>query len=263
MPAPFDLERIRAETFVADTAWYDETGSTNDTALDLCHRGLDRTPLLVLCGRQTLGRGRGKNRWWSAPGALTFSLVLHTDRLGLTESDWPKASLTTGLAICEGLNSFFQDQPARLKWPNDVYLAERKISGTLIEVGPLPEKPLIVGIGVNVNNSFHNAPPSLQSTSISLTDALGKPGDMTQVLVAVLKKLEESFRCLANHDAGLAEAWRRSCYLSGRWVEVDTGSRCWTGKCAGIDAEGGLLLETTQGRQRLFSGTVRVIRDRS
>ena len=68
----FDLKRIEAETFVAEIAYRPEVSSTNDWALELAREGGRRLPLLALASQQTQGRGRGTNRWWSAPGALTF-----------------------------------------------------------------------------------------------------------------------------------------------------------------------------------------------
>ena len=71
----FDLPRLLAETFIQRIEFHEELPSTNDLALRLAVDETLATPLLVLADRQTAGRGRGVNRWWSNDGALTFTLV--------------------------------------------------------------------------------------------------------------------------------------------------------------------------------------------
>src|SRR5438034_451345 len=98
------------------------------------------------------GRGRGTNRWWSADGALTFSLVLEAPQERLPMSRWPQVALVAGVAVCEALERMAPRAEMRVKWPNDVYLAGRKICGILSESVPARRDRIVVGIGVNVNN---------------------------------------------------------------------------------------------------------------
>ena len=78
-----DIAKIRAATFVAEVEHHAEVGSTNDRALQLAASDGRPTPTLVVADRQTLGRGRGANRWWADRGALTFSLVVEAAAWGL------------------------------------------------------------------------------------------------------------------------------------------------------------------------------------
>ena len=71
---PFDLLRIRQETFIRNISFRYQVESTNTLALELIAGGRQPTPLLVITDCQTAGRGRGPNRWWSTEGALTFSV---------------------------------------------------------------------------------------------------------------------------------------------------------------------------------------------
>ena len=75
-PPPFDLPRIQAQSFLRQIDFHTELGSTNDRAAELATAAAVQTPALVLAERQTRGRGRGRNIWWSSAGALTFSLLL-------------------------------------------------------------------------------------------------------------------------------------------------------------------------------------------
>src|SRR5262245_50492595 len=125
----FDLARIAGSRLVAEVDSHHTLASTNDRALELATRGDPKLPLLVLAERQTLGRGRGANRWWSAPGALTFSLAID-GRLGTTPpQSLPPWSLAAGLAVCEALADLVPRGDWRVKWPNDIFLSGRKVGG--------------------------------------------------------------------------------------------------------------------------------------
>ena len=156
---PFDLDRIRPRGLCGEVEFHAEIGSTNDRAAELACGGQLACPVLVLAAHQTGGRGRGSNRWWSAPGALTFSLVLDAQHVGLPTERWPQIALAAGAAVGDASSNRFRKR-RRLKWPNDVYLAGKKTGGILVEVPADGRGQLIVGIGVNVNNSLAALPRS-------------------------------------------------------------------------------------------------------
>jgi BirA family biotin operon repressor/biotin-[acetyl-CoA-carboxylase] ligase len=257
-PEAFDIDRIITETFVREVRYFDTIRSTNDVALESCGDQELATPWLVVAAEQTAGRGRGSNRWWSARGSLTFSVVIAPAALGLHERDWPTMSLTTGLAVCLAIGRLATDQQTALKWPNDVYLQNKKVSGVLLEVGPRTAGRLVLGVGINVNNSFDGAPEEL-SAATSLIDVTGVEIQLTRVLIDVLCELEDQLTRLARHDPELAVDWQNACMLRGRSIEVEAGSTRESGRCQGIDKDGALLLSTDRGIRRLFSGTVRVV----
>ncbi len=133
------------------------------------------------------GAGRGGNQWWSAPGALTFSLLVEPDRTWLPVSRWPEISLTVGSAVCLVLQVRCPGHDVQLKWPNDVFAAGRKACGILIEIPPQAPHLLVIGIGVNVNNSMANAPSGLQQKSVALCDLIGTSLDRIELLGELLR----------------------------------------------------------------------------
>ncbi len=252
----FDVQRIESETFIEGIEFYGELPSTNDRALQLDFGGQLATPLLVLAQRQTAGRGRGRHRWWSSDGALTFTLVIDATAIGLSMNRLPPISLTSGLAICETLDDLVPSNEIGLKWPNDVCLYGRKICGILVEVLAKQRLCAAIGIGLNVNNSLSSAPKELQSVATSLIDVTGRTHELTDVLIHILNRLERELRALAACDTALPQRWRSRCVLRGRHVQIDTESRNWMGICQGIDSDGAIILQTQSGTQRLFSGVV-------
>jgi BirA family biotin operon repressor/biotin-[acetyl-CoA-carboxylase] ligase len=252
---PFDLARLYETGCLAQIEHHAELPSTSDLALKLAARDDLELPLLVLVDRQTAGRGRGSNRWWAADGALTFSLVIEPPPAQLPPANWPRLSLAAALAICQALESLAPRALFQVKWPNDVFAEGRKISGILIE-SPGPSRGrLVIGIGVNVNNSLAAAPPEIRSLATALCDIDGEQRDLTSVLAAIVQQLDAHLQSAADM-AAISNHWRQRCLLTGTTVQVQSGSETITARCLGIDDRGALLLQTETGRRSVVSGTV-------
>jgi len=268
-----DDAAIRAATFVRHVEIHDTLGSTNDRAAELA-RDIDiELPALIAARHQTAGRGRGSNNWWSADGALTFSVLFAPADFGVSIADWPQLSLATAVAICDALSnelSPLQSRSLGIKWPNDVMLDGAKICGILIESpgGASPAKErLIIGIGTNVNNTFHAQPTFHALTqrgrtspnAISLCKATSHPHNLQHLLCEILCALEARIGQLANCDPQLPIAWKRLCWLTEQNVEVHANGKWIDGVCLGIDGDGTLLVESVFGNHRIRSGSVRVL----
>lgn len=271
MPAlAIDGNYIRRFTCVNQVEYHATLPSTNDHALLLAQQPCLETPYLIIAGEQTAGRGRGANRWWSRPGALTFSLVLNpqTDRFGpgsaeLPADQWPRIALVAGLALCESLERLLPHVPCRLKWPNDVLVGGRKLAGILVEIPPAPPgvaRRLVLGMGVNVNNSLSQAPPEIQEVGTSLCDVTGCASDPTSLLVEWLVGFAGNLQLLASGDPGLSRRWQALCALTGQTVELALGDRRVRGLCRGIAVDGALLLDCDHGPERVYGGVlVRIV----
>jgi len=252
---PFELAALYETGCVAQIEHHEELGSTSDRALKLAAEEDPDLPLLVLAERQTAGRGRGSNRWWAADGALTFSLVIEPQPAQLPLAHWPRLSLAAGLAICQALEVFSPRALFQVKWPNDVYAEGRKIAGILIESPAQSRGRLVIGIGVNVNNSLAAAPEEIRSLAAALCDIDGRQRDLTSVLAAILGALDTHLKAAADMTA-ISGRWQERCLLTGRTVQMQSGGEPITGRCLGIDEQGALMLQTEAGRQSIVSGTV-------
>jgi BirA family biotin operon repressor/biotin-[acetyl-CoA-carboxylase] ligase len=250
---PFDLDHVASSSGIASLEYRAEVGSTNDLAIQLSTDEQRRYPLLVLAGRQTQGRGRSENRWWSSAGALTFSLVV--EAAGPSQR-WPLAALATGVAVCEALQTLFPPGAFGLKWPNDVYLAGRKLCGVLVEAPSQARSRIVIGVGINVNVSLREAPAEVQRRATSLADEAGGTFDLSETLVAVVSQILPHCEEAIRGEASLTESFRRYCLLTDRAVCVQSGRQELVGRCRGIADDGSLLLSTPGGEQRIQSGTV-------
>jgi BirA family biotin operon repressor/biotin-[acetyl-CoA-carboxylase] ligase len=206
-----------------------EIDSTNRRARELASAGAPHGTL-VTAGAQTAGRGRQGRRWEAPAGsALLCSLVLREfDAL---------LSLRAGLAVAD-----VAGEAARVKWPNDVQVDGRKVAGVLVEGRP-HEGWAVVGIGVNVSAAPSDLPDAV---------ALGRD-DVEAVLAELLAALEAR---LAEPAALSLDALRARDALLGVRIGWDGGE----GVGAGIDADGGLRVETSGGERVLSAGEVHLER---
>jgi len=201
------------------------TRSTSDRARALAQAGASHGTL-VTADSQSSGRGR-QGRSWSAPAgsSLLMSVVLR---------DPPDLlPLAAGVAVARVCG-----EDARIKWPNDVLLEDRKVAGILAEGRP-QEGWAVLGIGMNVALDIADLPPELHATAATLGLT---PADIPAVLDRLLRELETT---LALDDATLLAAYREVDGLRGREISWTGG----TGVAAGIDGSGRLVVDLPSGGQ--------------
>ena len=249
-----DLVRIMRETFVARVEHHATVGSTNDRAAQCAASGIKDLPLLVVADEQTAGRGRGGNRWWTGHGALAFSLLVEAQTVAADEKRSPLVSLAVAVAVVETLAPLIPDHRVGIHWPNDIFAADCKLSGILVEV--LPERQHVIGIGLNTNNSMSTAPPELQTSAATLRDLSGREHDQTGILIEMLRHLEREFTCLRDDSKAVALRADELCLQRGRTLTLRRGELEITGRCRGIAADGAILLETLAGVESFYSGTI-------
>jgi BirA family transcriptional regulator, biotin operon repressor / biotin---[acetyl-CoA-carboxylase] ligase len=227
------------------------TGSTNDRARDLALGGAPRGTVVV-AERQTAGRGRQGRTWTTPPGrALTLSVIVR-DEAARSEL----LPLAVALAVSEACEATAAVE-CRVKWPNDVWIEERKVAGILIEARPL-EGWAVVGIGVNVDTAEEELSGELRETATSLRIATGGPVDREAVLGALFDRLAHWF--VARPDQVVA-AFRERDALYGHQIAWLQGSERRTGEALGIDDDGGLIVFTGPGEPvRLAAGEVHLER---
>jgi BirA family biotin operon repressor/biotin-[acetyl-CoA-carboxylase] ligase len=218
---------------------YRACDSTNERARELALAGSPHGTL-VTAAEQSAGRGR-QGRSWSAPAgsALLMSVVLR-------ELD-PTLPLAAAVAVCEACESLAAVHCA-IKWPNDVWIDDRKLAGILVEGRP-QEGWVVLGIGLNVATAEDEFPEELRSSATSLRIEMGEPPQGEGVLAELLGALD---RRLGAPVQAVLEAWRARDALLGRSVRWQNGE----GTAAGIDDDGTLLVDTSGGRVALDAGEV-------
>ena len=247
--------RLGDSTMVREIVTLEETGSTNDVAAQFGRQGA-ASGLAIFAEHQSAGRGRFGRRWESVSHAgLWFSLLL---RPAMEVQFWPRLTTWTAVCVASALDSKMRRR-AGIKWPNDVCLLGKKVSGILIEMGAdVEQKPFaVVGIGLNVNHEEADFPPELRATATSLRQVTGQKTSRAELAADLLRTMSERLGLLATHfDQLLAEAAERSILL-GNWIKVQAGDSVMLGIAEELDPEGRLVLRTEDGgRTSLSAGEV-------
>ncbi len=254
---PLDLRRLRNLIKPFRLHWFPRLCSTNDHALALRERGDLYAPAVVLTGHQLAGRGRGSNTWWSGSGSLTVTFALPIEE-GVAPHGLP---LIAGLAVRDAVSEILKiDDLVKLKWPNDLLAADRKLAGLLCERA---HKVDLIGLGLNVNVTERDVPANLRNKVTSLSQLAAEDLDMTDVLSTIAHHLltalshrrEQSF-------AAMLKRYDVHHSLVGRRVKITTAPNepPVVGQCEGLDSIGRLLVRQSNGtQQRMIAGHVEAI----
>lgn len=247
-----DVSEIVRSTLVARVEHHQELDSTNNEAKRIAASRPVGLPLLIVADRQTAGRGRESKRWWTGQGSLAMTLLVDLTPWKIAPADRPRLALATGIAVAQSVASLVAPQPAGIHWPNDVYVAGRKVSGILIE--GLSEGLAVFGIGVNTNNSMREAPEELRAKATTLLDLTGRQQATTPLAIAILRRLEDLLGTLASQPETIGRLADSLCLQRGKNLSLQSGGALVTGCCVGIATDGSLLLDTPQGRKNISSG---------
>jgi len=250
-----DFHRRRRSRYGEDLYYFERLESTNLTAEQLAREGAPEGTL-VIANAQPAGRGRKGNVWHSPSGLnLYFSLILRPQA-----SHLPYLPFFAGLAAVRSLKPLSVD--ADLKWPNDVLVNGKKICGVLIQTS-LEENVLryaVMGCGVNVNET--GFPPELASVATSIALETGSPVSREAVLASFLLELDRLYEAVRELD------WREFCLLLERHstmlrgcnVQIEQKEAIIEGTTQGLDAYGGLIVETEEGPRTVYAGEITACR---
>ncbi len=221
-----------------------ETDSTNNYLHALTAEG----NFLITTDYQSSGRGQGANTWESQRGKnLLFSLRISPAHLLATHQFY--MSMAGALAVKTALDGYATG--FSVKWPNDVYYGDCKISGTLIETTLTGRfvSDIILGVGINVNqSSFCSAP-----NPISLLHIVGRELSREKLLADILSQFDLFYAQVEQDDySSLSHAYHQSLYRLGTFHPYEDANGRFTGKILRVNVNGHLLIETTDGDIREY-----------
>jgi BirA family biotin operon repressor/biotin-[acetyl-CoA-carboxylase] ligase len=169
---------------------------------------------------------------------------------------WPRFTTLSALAVCHAIEAA-TDLKAKIKWPNDVYVQDRKVAGILAETFQDSAGAfMVVGVGLNVNSV--NLPPDLRATAGSLKLAAGREVDRTTLAIALLKSLDALTKGFDSGFAEVLEEVRSRSWLIGRPLTALVDGQVVQGVAEGLNAEGHLLMRDDRGTLRALSSAEQV-----
>jgi BirA family transcriptional regulator, biotin operon repressor / biotin---[acetyl-CoA-carboxylase] ligase len=249
----FEVSRGLNTKFIGRKIYYfDAITSTMDEGVRL---GLKQAPegTLVLAESQTKGRGRLGRGWFSPKyKGIYLSLIL---RPKILPADAPLLTLLAAVSICEGIKDTV-GLSLQIKWPNDIFLVNKKLGGILTELNAETDKInfLVIGIGLNVNNDKK----ALISGATSLKEHKNESFNRVSLLQGILRRIETNYLLLQSKGGSMIiEKWREYSITLGKRVKVYCQNEHMEGEAVDIDVDGGLLIRKDSGVvEKVMAGDV-------
>ena len=218
----------------------DETDSTNRWLKD--H---GEGTMVVATDYQTAGKGCGSNSWESERGKnLTFSMLIHPD--GIAAREQFRITEVVSVALCRTLQPYIYNK-VEIKWPNDIYVGDRKLCGILIE-NRLQGNVIvdcIIGIGLNVNQRvFLSDAPN----PVSMYQLTGQELDRDELLKAFIENLDQEWQNKTN-----GSEYRELLYRKGKDGLYEDKTGRFVAKLTDVLPDGRLLLVDEEGKERTYA----------
>ncbi len=227
---------------------FDEIDSTN-SFLHGYHEGDDVETVVAVAEYQTAGRGQGTNHWESERGKnLTMSVRVAPKGVKATEQY--VLSMCMALAVKDALSEYSEGMT--VKWPNDIYWNDKKISGTLIEttIAGKNVKTCIFGTGINVNQTeFLSDAPN----PVSIKQIVGHEVDREELLKKVMRNLEKYLKIVYSGERKkIHDAYMNCLYRKEGVHKYRDNNGTFEASIERVEDSGHLVLRSTDGRERRY-----------
>ena len=235
----FDLKTKIIGTHIES---YDILASTMDTAMERALQGAPEGTIICAEG-QHRGRGRLGRSWLSAKGkGIYCSLIL---RPHFSPAESPKLTLLSAVAVCRAIRTTTR-LDCLIKWPNDLFIGNKKVGGILTEMNAELDrvKFVIIGFGINVNTPLSLLPPKATSLKDESQERISRVG----LLREILREFEKEYLELRHGKfSSVLERWRKLSTTLGHRVTIASPKEHIEGEALDIDDDGGLLVRLDSG----------------
>ena len=226
---------------------YNSTASTNDVAVQYA-KNKNNNGLVVLAEEQVRGRGRSGNKWVAGFADSVICSILLTNCAANAEL----LSLTIAVATAEAIGKCTKAE-AKIKWPNDIILNNKKVAGILVESRKTNKHTAyVIGIGINCHQSKLDFSAELRKTATSIDIETGGQIDRISLTKRLLTSIDNWLEIAEQDKEEIIENWRRLSTQLGQRVSLVYNKKKFAGNCVGIDPEKGLILQLDTGGIRMF-----------
>jgi BirA family biotin operon repressor/biotin-[acetyl-CoA-carboxylase] ligase len=237
---------------------FDELESTQTEAHRLVANGSGHGTL-VIAERQTSGRGRMGRPWHSPAGLGIWMSLVITPQLTLPFA--PQITLLTAVALCRTIRKNYQVDIG-IKWPNDLLIKGRKLSGILVESSGEDERIryMVIGVGIGCNMETEDYPEELREIATSLCIETGVRIDRTELIASFLPQFEELLGLyLEQGFAPIRTLWESLSVSLHKPIRVLSGGKWIEGLASGIDEMGALIVHQSNGEPLyVYSGETNI-----
>lgn len=218
----------------------DSVDSTNNYAMAQVHAGLVKHGHTYFAHQQTSGKGQRSKHWNTGTGNIALSIVIQPDRLVLSE----QFLLVMAVALsCYDLVKTITGKYTAIKWPNDIYLCDRKTGGILIEnvIQSGTWKYAIAGIGLNVNQTLF---PDFLPYALSLKQVTGQHYDVLQTARKLTRMVQNRYEQLNYNKAAITDEYNSVLYKLGEPVKLKAGNVIFNATIQGVTRQGRLIVKS-------------------
>ncbi|HUW17880.1 MAG TPA: biotin--[acetyl-CoA-carboxylase] ligase [Sedimentisphaerales bacterium] len=238
---------LRTKLIARKILVYSTTSSTNDIAAEYAKNPAN-DGLAVFAEQQSAGRGRGGSKWLTGRAdSILCSIVL--THCGCSAE---LLALTCAVAVAEAIGKVARSE-AKIKWPNDVRLKDKKVAGILLESKKYKGNIVyIVGMGINCHQRKDSFPAELRTSATSIDVESRTKCDRISLAKRLLTSMDHWLEAAEKSPKKVIDRWRNLSVLLGQRVTLVFNRRRFTGNCIGVDPEKGLILQLESGGVRMF-----------
>jgi BirA family biotin operon repressor/biotin-[acetyl-CoA-carboxylase] ligase len=262
LPVPWELKKLLKTSIIGkEIQYFDVTDSTQEIALSLASQSEESDGVVVIAGQQRSGRGQLKRSWISPTGGLWFSVLVRPKMATATVTALPFAAalaVRDGISVTAGLD-------ARLKWPNDVLIAGKKVAGILLDVSAEAQTInfAVIGVGINANFDASQIRKTIGDSYAvtSLRDEVGHDVSLLNLIRSILERLEFHLNALSkNGPDAIISKWKKYTDMIGHIVRISPNEMAaYEGVATDVQADGALVVTLASGETiRVASGDVQV-----
>ncbi|MQG18407.1 MAG: biotin--[acetyl-CoA-carboxylase] ligase [SAR202 cluster bacterium] len=245
-----DLKKCLKHTIFQNFYFYHKVDSTMNKLKNLSSSE-KKEGTIVIAEIQEKARGRFQRKWINKPtDSLCFSLLLKPKIYELKF-----LNMAISISICKSIEKLTKID-SEIKWPNDILLNNKKVSGTLIETELINEQvsSCVIGVGINVTLQSFNDPDLSNATSILIES--GVYIDRNNLLIEILENLNTLYSDIQN-GISLKNLWKQKLGTIGEKISVKQSNKIISGTAIDVTEEGDLIIQENTGKTiQLSSGEV-------
>lgn len=252
-----EIERYLDTEFIGrNLEYFHSLSSTNIKAKEIGIESEEGT--LIIAEEQTKGKGRLGRNWTSPKGkGIWMSIILKPE---IDPRKVSKITLIGAAAVNQGLKDIGID--SKIKWPNDIIINNKKVSGILTEMSCELNQIyyVVMGIGINANLNKEDLGENLLDKATSLKMAIGKEVNRKKLLASILNSFEKLYIPFSEKEdlSQSINICRENSCLIGKEVRIIRGDTETLGKTVDIDEEGGLVIDYGDRIESIISGEVSI-----
>lgn len=226
---------------------YNSTSSTNDVAFEYSQNSKN-DGLVIFTEQQSAGRGRAGRKWYSNRSESILCSVLLIGNILKIEL----LSLTCAVAVAETIGKLSSSR-AKIKWPNDITLNNKKVAGILLESKIQNGNSIcVIGIGINCHQKEYSFEAELQPSATSIDIENKSKVDRNSLAKRLLASLDSWLTIAQTDSEKIIDKWRKLSIQLGHRVKLIFNGKKFAGNCIGIDPDKGLIMQLDSGGIRMF-----------